>query len=860
MQFAFSSKEPRMADAVTPPEGFFGFRLGSDRKIARWDRIVEYFYVLNSQSENIRVINLGPSTEGNPFLMAIITSGRNLAHLEALRDMNRQLADPRGLSGARIERLIKNGKVVVCQSMSLHASEISATQMAPELAYALITGADPETKRILDNTIFLMIPCFNPDGQLMVADWYNEHAGTEYEGAALPWLYHKYCGHDNNRDAFMLNLIESRYMAKILFQDWHPQVFQDHHEMGTYGPRLFVCPYCEPVHPHADPLVWREINWYGAHMACKLEAAGKRGVITGAMFSAWSHMGFHWLGNYHNIASMLTESATARLATPVYIHPHQLQGEQDSTLHAFPHYRAQTNFPSPWPGGWWRVRDMIDQQLVAATGVLDIAARYRETVLRNAAEKALRQTAAGAQEASAGFLIRPDQHDPPTVAAMIDRLLLQGIDIRKSRTRLTLGDRVYPAGTYFIPVSQPKRGVVKTLLGRTLFPDDAWMRHKDGAPSPPYDTTTDTMAEMMGVAVEPSPVSPARMAAVKNRFAKVAGPVPAAGAVAGDGRYGFALDPRLNASYRLANALLAAGAGVARLDRPVDAGGHALPPGAFIVRQASAKDLEPLAREAGAPAYGLIRPDESPSPLKVARIGMYQRYWGGNMDEGWTRLVLEQFGFPYRTLRDAEIKAGDLHGICDALILPDDATAMIVGDKDDVEKRLRKMPVPEPYRSGIGEEGVNAVKTFVKQGGTLVAINRACGFAIEKLGLQMTDAVAGKPAREYFCPGSMLRVRVDTGHPLGYGMPESSLVMAWNSPVFQVGESHFNDRYHPVVSYPDRDILESGWLIGETHLAGRPGMVTVDYGAGRVVLYGFRVQFRAQTHGTFKLLFNALYA
>ena len=208
-----------MSNTIPRPESFFGFRLGSDRNIARWDKIVDYFNLMDDRSENIQVINMGATTEGNPFLLAIISSASNLARLDELKRINAQIADPRGLSQARISRLIKNGRTVVCQSMSLHASEIAATQMSTELAYDLVCGTDKETTEILENTIFLMIPCFNPDGQIMITDWYNEYVGTEYEGTPLPWLYHKYCGHDNNRDAFMLNLVESQYMARIMFQD-----------------------------------------------------------------------------------------------------------------------------------------------------------------------------------------------------------------------------------------------------------------------------------------------------------------------------------------------------------------------------------------------------------------------------------------------------------------------------------------------------------------------------------------------------------------------------------------------------------------------------------------------------------------
>lgn len=849
-----------MSDAPpTGPDAFFGFQLGSDRRIAHWNQIVEYFYLLDSQSENIRVINMGPTTEGHPFLLAIISSAENLANLDELRRINAQITDPRGLSDTKIRRLIKQGRAVVCQSMSLHASEISAAQMAPELAYDLVTGTDEETRQILDETIFLMVPCFNPDGQAMVTDWYNEYTGTEYEGTSMPWLYHKYCGHDNNRDAFMLNLVESQYMARIMFQEWHPHLFQDHHEMGTYGPRLFVAPYCEPVHPHGDPRIWREIAWYGAHMAYKLEEVGIQGVVNGAMFSAWAHLGFHWIGNYHNIASMLTETATARLATPTYVHPHQLQGEGSLTLRGLPHYKPQTNFPNPWPGGWWRLRNMIEQQLVASKAVLHLAARYRETVLNNAVLKALSQTRRGAEEPSAGFLIRADRHDTLTTVTLINKLLQQGIDIQKTRYRVTLNDAVYPAGTFFIPLNQPKRGVIKSLLERTFFPDDAWTRFQDGTPNRPYDTVTDTMAEMMGVHVEPAPVDHATLASSKSAFVTVTGAIRPAGEVIGAGAHGYAMDPRMNDSYRVVNRLLAEGCAIVRPDHGVKASGQDLPPGAFVVADTAGQDMKTIAEQSGVSFYGMDHaPDGVMTPVKIPRIALYRRYWGGAMDEGWTRLVLEQFEFPYQTVWDDTIKAGSLSDTYDTIILPDDTSSMIMGDEDDIKKRLQRLPVPEQYRSGIGDEGVTQLKAFVEDGGTLITINRACAFAIEKLGLQMTDAVAGKSDKAFFCPGSTLRVEVDAAHPLGYGMPCKALAMCWDSPAFTISPSHFNERYHVIVSYPERDILQSGWLIGEEHLAGRAAMVSVNYGKGRVILYGFRVQFRAQTHGTYKLLFNAL--
>ena len=849
-----------MNQQITTPEAFFGFQLGSDRKMARWNQIVDYFRLLGEQSDKIQVIDMGPSTEGHPFLLVIISSPENLANLAHLREVNAQIKDPRGVSAEAIRSLVGEGKAIILQSMGLHATEIGSTQMASELAYDQITRTDEEATRILDNVISLMVPCFNPDGQIMVTDWYNEYLNTEYEGCTPPWLYHKYAGHDNNRDAFMFNLVESQYMAQIMYQEWQPHAYQDHHEMGCYGARLWVCPYSEPLHPHGDPLVWREISWYGAHMAYKLEEAGKTGVLNASLFPAWSHLGFHWMGNYHNIASMLTESAHAKLATPMYIHKSQLKGEDDrkqlldeggNTLRTFPHYKPQTNFPHPWEGGWWRLRDIVEQQKISAWGLLDMAARNKDTILQNAYLKAERQTALGASGTPVAYFIRPDQHDPLTIVKMINKLRVQGIDIQKTAQDFTVNGSNYPAGTYCISLNQPKMGVIKTLFGRTLYPDDAWTRQPDGTPQRPYDSATDTMAEFMGVNAVPV------QGGVEGNFEEVTAPEPLAGGIVGTSQVGYLFDGRLNDSFKVVNRLFDQGVQVTRLREAVSVGNEEFPAGAFVAAAGSEDLLTEIAENCGVTFYALEEAlGAEQREVRRGRIGMYQRYWGGNMDEGWTRLVLEQFGFPYQTLRDEEIKVGNLDQRIDVLILPDDSTDMVIGN--NAEDRLKENPIPPEYRSGIGEAGVEAIKGFVEGGGTLVTLNQACDFAIKELDLPVKNVLAGKSAKEFFCPGSTLHANIDTTHRLTYGMPHEALIFFWSGPTFRGQPSFSNERCEILVQYPEREVLQSGWLVGEDQIAGTAAMISAQYGEGSVVLFGFRPQHRAQMHGTFKLLFNAL--
>ncbi|MGI6345239.1 MAG: M14 family metallopeptidase [Bacillota bacterium] len=846
---------------ITSPEVFFGHQLGADRKIARWDKIVEYFNLLAKESDRIQVIDLGPSTEGHPFLLTVISSPENLANLEELRQINLQICDPRGLNEDAVKELTKRGKAVILQSMSLHATEIGGTQMAPELAYDLLSCDSEDTLRILENVIFLMVPCFNPDGQLMVTDWYNQWVGTEYEGAGLPYLYHKYAGHDNNRDAFAQNLIESQYMGRLLFREWKPQAFQDHHHMGSYGPRLYVSPYSEPIRPDADPLVWRELSWYGAHMAYKLEEAGKRGIANGVQFPGWGHYGFHWITNHHNIAGMLTESASAKLASPLYIQPDQLRGA-GSTL---PEYAAQTNFPHPWEGGWWRLRDIVEQQKISAWALLDVAARNKETVLWNAYQKAMRQTERGAAGKVKAYVIAPEQHDPLTARKLVQVLLNQGIEVQQASEQFVVDGCVYPEGTYLVSLAQPKMGVIKQLLGRTIFPDNPWTRQADGSLSV-FDTATDTVAEFMGVKVLPLEKQ------VCGKF-EVIDELPAlSGKVCTNASYGYLVDGRLNDSYRAINRLLQQGFEVQRLaedvtmDDPCWDDGF-VPAGTYYLPQADREQLLPLAKELGLKFYGVKEPlTVQLYPVKQLRIGLYQRYYGGNADEGWTRLVLENFEFPYSTVMDAEIKAGNLNEKYDVLVFPSDFKQLIV----DISRPDRSNPraarfarflggsVPPEYRSGIGQEGVKAIRQFVEAGGRLVAMNMAVDFAIDVCDLQVQNVVAGLSGKEYYTHGSTLRTEVDNQHRLGLGMPQEALVLNFTSPVLQVTDMRNAEKYHVVVRYAQSDVLQSGALIGEKLIASKAAMLTAECGKGEIVLIAAPPQYRGQTHGTFKLLFNCL--
>lgn len=828
---------------ISSPEEYFGFQMGTDYKLARWDKMVDYFYLLEEQSDKIKVWNLGESSEGHPFLLTLITSAENMEKLDALQQINKELSDPRGISEERLKQHVKNGKAVIFQSMSLHASEVGGTQMSVELAYDLITGTDENTTRILDEVLYFMVPCFNPDGQIMITDWYNETVGTEYEGLSMPYLYHQYCGHDNNRDGDYLNLPESKLMAKAMYVDWQPQAYIDHHHMGSYGARYYVPPYCDPIRPYADPLVWREISWYGAHIAYKLEEEGFQGVLNAAQFAGWGHFGWHWITPFHNIAGMLTESATVNYATPVYIHPEQLK----ANTRAFPDYEAQSTFPNPWPGGWWRLRNIVEQQKSSAISLLDLAAKNKENVLKNAWQKAKNQTERGATGKIKTIVISKKQHDYLTSVKMINILLQSGVEIKKAVNEFVAEGKIYPKDSYVISMAQPKMGLLMNLLTETHYADNAWTRRESGTPIRPYDLATHTMYEFMGVSVDVLESKVEGEFEDLNNKELIEGKTEA-------GNAGYYLDTRQNAAFRAVNLLLSEGIKVKRADQKSEK----LNPGDFIIEKSTTTKLQQIASKTGVDFLPLENPENiNMHEVKPAKTGLFQRYYGGNMDEGWTKLCFENFEFNFENVFSERIKAGNLNKDYDVIVLPSDSKEAITGEFTGRNKS-RAEEYPEKYRSGVRKEGTEALLEFVKQGGTLVALGDSYEFVKDAFDLKIVNVAEGYSSNEFFCPGSTVKVNVDNSHPLAYGMPEESLVLFRNSPVFEVEPGRKNEDYQTVVRYADNNLLKSGWLIGENIMAKKSAMLTAKYGNGEVVVIGFRTQHRNQTDGTFKLLFNAI--
>jgi hypothetical protein len=760
------------------------------------------------------------------------------------------MADPRGLTPQQIDALAREGKAIVLVSLGMHSTEVSSAQMGPRLVYRLATSSEEQIRTILDNTIFVLIPSLNPDGHVMVGDWVKKTAGTPYEGSGTPDLFHPYIGHDNNRDAYMLTQVESQYFAKVAYGEWYPQVFMDVHQQGSYGARMTIPPKYDPINPNVDPLVWRASMLLGGAMATELEAAGMTGIESSVHFDAWFMSSFHTIVNQHNIPGFHTESASAKMIWPLYIHPQELQPGSRGR----PEYKAQMSFPHPWPGGWWRMGDIGRQQEVSILALVETAARYREMFQKNRAISASRQVERGRAEAPYAHVIPMRQHDPGTAVTFVSTVMLSGVDVHRASETFTTGRRVVEAGDLIIGLDQPSRPFVKSLIEPLMYPDNEWTRRRDGMPLRPYDTASATLADHMGV--ESFPIEEKLTA----KLEKLTSPPKLTGKMTGSGSAGWLLTPDWNDSFRAVNRVLKAGGSVYRLPNPPEPWA----PGTFWIpasASATAASVQALAQEFGLPFTAVATPPTGRlSMLRPLRVGLFHRYFGGNPDEGWTRFVFDKWEFPYTRVEADEIRKGGLHERYDVLMFPDDELRFIMGSEPrETGLFPNAANYPPEYRKGIGSEGLQALREFVRGGGSLVLIDGATSLATEGFGIPVRDALKGLSAKEFFAPGSTLRVRLNPAQPLAYGMPRDALVVFFDSVAFNVGNSLSNGNIAVVGQYGDRDLLRGGWLDGEKHLLQKAALLDVGYGQGRIALIGFRPQLRAQTHGTYKVLFNALY-
>lgn len=811
---------------VPRPEDVLGFKVGTDRKVADMHQIVDYFFKLDKASTRIVVKEVGKTTLGNPFIVAFITSEENHRNLEKFCQYQQRLADPRKTSDTEAENIISEGKVIVMINCSIHASEIGASQMSMQLAYDLAAKNDPKTREILDNVILLLTPMHNPDGTQMVVDWYKKNLGTKYEGGRMPWLYHKYVGHDNNRDWYMFTQVESQLTIDV-HNRWHPQVIVDMHQMGNRGARLFVPPYVDPYEPNIDPILQQQVAMMGTFIASEMTAEGKSGVMHSRGYDAWTPArAYH---HYHGGIRILTEAASVELATPITVEFGDLSQETKE---------PSVKMPLPWKGGKWQLKDIVDYDYSAARAALTNAARLRENWLRNFYR--IHKKAVSGEKIPKAFIIPLEQRDLPSTVKMLRVLNMGGVEIHRAEESFLADGHQYPAGSYIVYMAQPYGGYAKALLERQVYPE---IREYPGAPlKTPYDVVAHTLPLLMGVEVVQVEKPFGVKSGLLSKIDKPKGSVDAQ-----ENAFGYVWGHKTNDDIVALNRLLKKGYRVFWSAEELKTDSEVYSPGTMIVQEGEglSQDLQSLSEDLFVTFKGLkAKPEIKAYALKPFRLGIYKS-WSASLDEGWTRWVLEQFEFPYESIFDKDIIKGNLDQSFDVILIPDiNERTILKGNPEGT--------VPSEYSGGIGEVGVKNIRAFIENGGTLITLNSAAAFPINQLHLAIEDSLQNLDRKSFYVPGSILKVITDSKHPIAYGYGRDAAVFFRRSPAFTVNEGS------SVVRYPAKTLL-SGWLNGEEYLFSKSAIIDVPYEKGKIILIGFPVQYRGQSHGTFRFLFNSIF-
>ncbi len=833
------------AQTIPSPQDVFGFRMGADYHLIDWGQICSYIQQVGQQSDRVKVRELGKTTLGKPFLLVTISSSANLKNLVRLKAIQRQLANPYDLNETDAQNLARAGKAVILITLNIHSTEIASSQESVELVYKFAKTQDPKLLRILDKVVILLVPSLNPDGQQMVVDWYRKTVHTPYDGSPLPWLYHPYAGHDNNRDWFMFNLPETRLVAKVLYHDWFPEVIYDQHQMGSRSVRFFLPPYSNPVNPNVDPLITSLTNLVGKQAVTDLQEEGFKGVATGTVFNGYFEGTMSKTPFWHNRIGILTEAADVPLASPRFFPKTSLRGMGQD----LPDYKMQVNFLDPWPGGWWHLRDIIDYEEAATLSITNFLAGHKKEILLDFYQTNRKAIALGKTEPPLAYAVPANQWDPDAALEMLKRLQWGHVSVFQAKQSFVYKNCVFPAGSYVIPLSQPERPYILDLLGKQVYPD--LRLYPGGPPRPPYDITAWSLPLQMGVRVVAID-KPLRVPL--NNVTQFALAVPEFGSSV---RW-VALERRWLNSYKIVNAVLQKGEKVFTTAKPLLVSGKSIQKGSFWV-PVTAKNLPVVTRllKENSVIPISIEKDvqQSLHPLTLQEIGIYQSYLA-SMDEGWTRWVLDEFSFPYRVLHDQDFRKNKLSDLS-LIIFPSLSSNGIASGLQNRQKALGSPKIMKKYTGGLGTKGIVALKSFLENGGTALFFSKASNFAIEKLGVPARNVSKGKSSEKFYAPGTLLRLRLAMDSPLTFGMPPEPAVFFRNDPVFALLSAPFEMK--EVGTFPDSGCLLSGWLKGENVLHGKVALADIPYRKGRVILYGFRVQHRSQMFGTFKLFFNALY-
>ncbi|MEI6667748.1 MAG: M14 family zinc carboxypeptidase [Acidobacteriota bacterium] len=748
LALALAAPAVQTQSKITPPQFTAGGKLytaGDDYFLANYTQLREYFGKLAQESDRFKVVEIGKTAEGKPMIMAIITSPENHKKLARYKEISQKLARAEGLSDADARALAAEGKAVVWLDGGLHATECINAQGLFTFAYQMTSQNDPETLRLLNDVITLMVPV-NPDGMDLLSNWYMREPDERRRSTGqLPVLYEKYAGHDNNRDSYANNLPETEAVNRQLYIEWLPQIMYNQHQTGPAGAVLFVPPFRDPFNYNQDPMVPMGIDLVSASIHNRFVTEDKAGAAmrSEASYSTWYNGGERTTTGFHNMIGILTEISGNPTPAPLGLVLDKQLPHQDLPL------------PIP-PQEVWHQRQAIDYVMSANRAILDVASKHREDFLyriykmgRNSIERGGRDNwtiqpdwidqakaqvakdadaAAGGRAAGRGgaaggrgtidpkyykqmltperrdprgYIIASDQADFNTATRFVNALIKDGVVIHRATATFAVGAKSYPAGSYVIKAAQAFRPHLRDMLEPQDHPND--FQYPGGPPRQPYDITGYTLAYQMGVQFdrvleafdgpfEALPLTPIKLGGGKVVAAKT---TPA----------GYLLSHRLADGFTATTKLLASKEEVYWLKSVFTANGKTYEAGTiYVPAKPTTKALvEKLAAELGVTFDATAtKPTGEALKLNPVRIGLWDQY-GGSMPSGWLRWIFEQaYPISYEVVFPPMLDAGNLAQKYDVLIFPGGAIPAAPG---------------EPAGGGRGESGGDTAAQTSGRGG-----------------------------------------------------------------------------------------------------------------------------------------------
>ncbi|MFC2090877.1 M14 family zinc carboxypeptidase [Bacteroidota bacterium] len=859
--FLFTGKVINAQQSELPvPEDYFGFQPGSDGNLFNYKDLIAYLEVLEKNSSMIKMEEIGTSPLGRKMYIAFISSEENISKLQDYKKINKELALNADLDESEVIQYVKDGKVFVLATLSMHSTEVAPSQSVPLIAYDLLTTDDPGKREWMDNVVYMIVPNHNPDGMDMIVDNYKKYKGSKYDGASLPDVYHKYVGHDNNRDFVILSQEDTKAIAAIYNQTWLPQVMVEKHQMGSTGIRYFVPPNHDPIAENVPGELFSWAGVFGQNMAKDMTNYGLAGVGQHTLFDDY------WPGStetciWKNVIGFLTEAASVRVASPIYIEPSELSVRGKGLSE----YKKSVNMLVPWEGGWWRLGDIVEYEIVSTMSILKTASLHKEEILEFRNRMCKDMVNLGKSEPPYYYIMPEQQHDAGELVNLVALLQEHGIETYTLQKDMIIKDVAYHEGDIVVPLAQPFRAFIKEVMEVQEYPE----RHytPGGELIEPYDITSWSLPLHRQVKAYEIDV---RDKMLEGSITKIDGAYSLKSPIK-DYATKVILPVEYNESFKTVFAALKKGIKVSRLSASTTIDGEVVNEGSFILDLSGSKaDLaKSLIESATYPVISVSNDAELTSEdIKMPRVALVETYFS-DMDAGWTRYVFDTYNIPFAKVRPHEIEKAKLMDNYDVIIFPDSNKDLLMEGKQKSGESYYQGNYHPDYKKGIGKEGMEELMTFLDNGGLIISWGRSAGLfegmlkikrgeQTEEFNLPFRDISSSLAQKGLDVPGSLLKINLIDDHPLTLGMPSETGVFSRGRPVFRTSLPGFDMDRRVIASYPEKDIVLSGYAAGEENIGNTGAMIWMKKGEGQLVLFGFNPQFRASTQSSFKLLFNSL--